>query len=220
MSYKHLTPSQDVFQHSESGLSEIKNVRQGRFGSICDGSKPLKPFMELFHSETFFQKRILKKGLSTPTDAGAPAFLKSKANNPLSTSEVHDCSVAYFYNQVNNTHFLYHIHPNQDERMIKRYIRDFMPEGFQKACIIPGRNYWTVTHKETLPIIFNAIKSINPKSHVEVFHYSTEMPEIVGYRGSVYEILNKNYYQFMRKEDGQATFKITDTKLKIFDSKK
>lgn len=207
--YKPLGITQDTFQASCLGLSSITNVRQGRYGSVCDGSKPLKSFMKLFPDKTFFEKNILKYGRSTNTNADAPSYLKAKTSIPLSTSGVHDCSVAYFVNQKDNTHFLFHIHPFMEESSIKKAIERFMPDGFQKAIIVPGDNYNTVTHRRTLPGLFETIKSINPKTSVEVFHNSSRYPEIVGYKGGVYEIPNKKYFLEFRS-CGQATFEICD----------
>ena len=204
--YKPLGITQDTFQTS-LGLSAITNVRQGRYGSICDGSRPLRSFMRLFPDKAFFEKNILKYGRSTNTNADAPSYLKAKTSIPLSTSGVHDCSVAYFVNKKDNTHFLFHIHPDMEESSIKKAIERFMPDGFQKTIIVPGDNYNTVTHKKTLPKLFETIKNINPKTSVEVFHNSSRYPEIVGYKGNVYEIPNRKYFLEFRS-CGQATFKI------------
>ena len=61
--------------------------------------------------------KLYKRGLSTNTEGWSDCFLKSGADNPLSTSSVYDCSVMYLFNKDTNTHFLYHSYykKNQDE---------------------------------------------------------------------------------------------------------
>lgn len=199
------TVSTDLFE-SAKGLLRIRNVRSGDYGAICDGSKPLKSFTEAYNE--FAQKSLIKRGYSTNTDGFAPAFLKSKAIEPLSTSKVHDCSVAYFYNGQENTHFLFHIYPDLDSATMKNMIKTFMPEGFQNAIIVPGDNAHTKVHQRSLPKIFEIIREINPETKLEVFHNASRLPEIVGFNGSVYEIRNTQHT--LGWHFGQASFHISD----------
>ena len=195
----------DIFESSK-GLTQIRNVRSGDYGAICDGSKPLRPFYEVLRDVRTREMQL--KGFSTNTDGWAPSFLKSKADTPLSTSKVHDCSVAYFYNEGNQTHFLFHVYPKMNESTIRRYIRTFMPEGFQKAILVPGDNAHTKVHKSCLPKIFGAIREMNPETSIEVYHNRSRLPEIVGYNGSVYEIRNTEH--LVHWNFGQASFRISD----------
>ena len=195
----------DIFESSK-GLLQIRNVRGGDYGTICDGSKPLKSFIEAY--DKFANKEMIKLGLSTNTDGCAPAFLKSIASKPLSTSKVHDCSVAYFYNEQEYTHFLFHIHPEMTGRSIEKIIKTFMPEGFQKAIIIPGDNAHTKVHRKSLPKIFEIIRSINPETSLEVFHNTSRLPEVVGFNGSAYEIRNTQHV--LHWHFGQASFHMSD----------
>ena len=123
------TVSADVFE-SAKGLLRIRNVRSGDYGAICDGSKPLKSFTEAYNE--FAQKPLIKRGYSTNTDGFAPAFLKSKAIEPLSTSKVHDCSVAYFYNEHEYTHFLFHIYPDLNSATMKSMKKHLCRRVFKK----------------------------------------------------------------------------------------
>ena len=197
----------DIFE-SAKGLLGIRNVRSGDYGAICDGSKPLKSFYEVY--DAFEHKALIKRGYSTNTDGFAPAFLKSKAIEPLSTSKVHDCSVAYFYNELEDTHFLYHIYPDLNAGTIKSTINTFMPEGFQKAIIVPGDNAQTKVHQKSLPKIFEVIREINPETKLEVFHNSSRLPEIVGFNGNVYEIRNTQHV--LGWHFGQASFHLSDVR--------
>lgn len=205
----------DLFINNNNGLKELSNIKSDTFGTSCKGSIPLTNFMKQFKSEKELQK-IIKKGLSTNKDGYAYSFLKTTANKPLSTSFVHDCSVMYLYNENKNTHFLYHIFPQTPKKEIDYMIKNFMPEGYTHASIVPGSREYTNTHKEYLPNVFNSIKNINNNAIINVYHNSSFYPEVVGYKGKMYEIMNKEVAeQVINKGNiltdyGQATFNIKD----------
>lgn len=215
----------DIFSHSKiKYLDVLEGIRAGEYGTICDGSAPLSKFFHKLNSAKDI-KALKKLGLSTNDIGCAYSFLKAKANRPLSTSFVHDCSVMYLYNKNNNTHFLYHIHKDENEKEISAIIKLFMPEGYSHASIVPGDKYWTDTHKRYLPEIFSAIQKGDKNAKISVFHASSQRPEIVGYMGKMYEISNKFYLQPLSKrlqkgERGQATFPIRDFRIysTIYDS--
>lgn len=198
-------------------LNKLTGIREGKFGTVCDGSMPLTNFQELFYYDRNNKREldIYKRGQSTNTAGYAYSYLKTNSENPISTSFVHNCSVMYLYNKIQNTHFLYHIYPKIESENLEYIIRNFMPEGFQTAAIIPGDKTWAYQHKEYLPMVFDLIKKIGTKSAIQVFHNSSKNPEIVGYKGKVYEIPNKEYLRCKRygnkfRDEGQASFKITN----------
>ena len=197
------------------GLSSIDNVKCGKFGTICDGSIPLSNFLE--HIKQFNLKNITKNGISTNRDGYAPSFLKTSANNPISTSYVHDCSVMYLFNENTNTHTLYHSLWNIPKNNFKFIAKNFMPEGVTHAALAPGNKIWTSRHYWTLPTMFDAIKENNPNTIINVYHNNSLYPEIVGYKGSLFEIPNRDVLAQLRKTDnpkdfGQASFQISDIK--------
>ena len=198
-------------------INELVGIIAGEYGTTCKDSQPLSNFFGQFKSKKEIQN-IKKLGLST-NDAGcAYSFLKSKADRPLSTSFVHDCSVMYLYNERKNTHFLYHIHKDEKEEEILAIINLFMPEGYSHASIVPGDKYWADTHRRYLPEVYSAIKKGASNVKVSVFHCSSERPEIVGYKGKMYEIPNKFYSKpyiekFSQGDRGQATFSIRDFRI-------
>ena len=145
---------------------------------------------------------IIKKGLSTSELRVPNLYLKTDINRPISTSGVYDCSVLYLANEKTKTHSLYHMYIDADKK-IQRIIRTLMPEGYTKAAIIPGSNTWSHIHQQYLPEVFKAVKENGNNPSVYVYHYSSEVPEIVGYEGNVYEIMRRNY-----KDKGQATFRV------------
>ena len=218
--FKHLT-SKDVFCRTVKQLSlkNITEIKKGEYGTVCKGSIPLKPFFSLFKSHKM-REYIIKKGLSTNTQGYAFALLKSEADVPLSTSFVHSCSVMYLYNENSNTHFLYHIFDEINEDELKEIIKNYMPEGFTSAAIVPGDKNFVYDHKEYLPDVFNAIRNSNQDARIQVFHDSSEKPEIVGYQGKVFEIKNAFYSKplterYYMADQGQATFRIQD--IRIYD---
>ena len=81
-----------------------------------------------------------------------------------------------------------------------------MPEGFSHAALVPGDKYFFSRHSNYLPKIFEVIKSKEPKAIVSVYHFMSTLPEVVGYKGKVYQIKNAH------DTNGQATFKIQDYK--------
>lgn len=196
---------------SKKGLKSLKNIRSGKFGTICKGSQPLKPFWPGF--DTYERAKLKHIGLSTNADGFPRSFLKSSADKPLSTSYVHSCSVMYLYNKPTNTHFLYHASEEVSKSELDYMVKNFMPEGCTHAIIKPGDGYWADIHKFTLNDIFNSIRQNAPEAIINVCHDSTKYPEIVGYKGMLYEIPNRDVLlqNSINPEDyGQASFTISD----------
>lgn len=205
----------DVFllqnQLSNKGLKSLKNIRSGEFGTVCKGSIPLKPFWA--HFDKHERLKLKHIGLSTNADGFPRSFLKSSADKPLSTSLVHSCSVMYLYNKPTNTHFLYHASEEVPKSELGYMVKNFMPEGCTHAIIKPGDGYWSDVHKITLPEMFDAIRQNATDAIINVYHDSTKYPEIVGYKGMLYEIPNRDVLlqNNINPEDyGQASFTISD----------
>lgn len=194
-------------QSPSDSLSRIKHVRPGQFGTVCDGSKPLADFADAVMDEDF--DKICKSGFSTNIGGWAGCFLKSKAYRPLSTSCVFDCSVMYLFNKDKNTHFLYHAYYNTPEEDFKDLIKIFMKEGYTSASLVPGDRYWHDRHELTLDAMFHVLKKSNPDAKINIFHLDSKCPEIVGYKGEMYEIFNRGY-AFTNHPSGQASFPISD----------
>ena len=213
ISFKIPAPITDIFVKrsfsKEKGIDKIKNLHPGKFGTECNHSVPLQNFEEQFGIKEL--KNLYRKGLSTNTEAWADAFLKSSADKPLSTSSVYDCSVMYVFNKETNTHFLYHSAFQSAKNRFDFLLKTFMPEGFTKAEILPGINKWFKRHKETLPEMLKSLRECSPDAYISVRHYSTKMPEIVGYNGNLYEIPNRRI-QMGFYDRGQASFDICDLK--------
>lgn len=197
----------DLFVKSVKGLQSLNNIKRGEYGTICKGSKPLPNFYDEFSEKEL--KQACKRGISTNTESFANCFLKSSAQKPLSTSSVHDCSVMYLFNEKTNTHFMFHSYYKNTEDYFENLIKTFMKEGFSKAYILPGDNAWTERHPQTMHAMFNAIKKLNQTAKLEVYHNSSKLPEIVGYKGKVFEIPNR-IVMLGFEDGGQASFKICD----------
>lgn len=203
----------DIVSIQAFGLKDIKNIRTGEFGTICDGSMPLRNFNDYVKQKKL--SNIFKTGISTNRNGYAHSFLKTSADNPISTSFVHDCSVMYLYNRNTNTHMLYHSLWNASKKHFEFIIKNFMPEGVTNAGITPGHRMWIYRHEYTLPAMFNAIKEVSPDTVVKVYHNNSPFPEIVGHKGSLFEIPNRDFLSQMKKTDsprdfGQASFQISD----------
>lgn len=196
-------PAQKVFK--------LKKLKAGKFGTECKNSSPLKNFDNSVDFDKL--KELYKNGFSTNTDGWADCFLKSKANNPLSTSSVYDCSVMYLFNKDTNTHFLYHSSFRSEQKDFDFLIKTFMPEGFTKAEILPGAKRWLERHSLTLPEMVKAIQSNNKQAEIKIRHYNSKMPEIVGYMGELYEIPNQRI-EMGFYDKGQASFRMCDLKAK------
>ena len=197
--------------HTNKGLNSLKNIRAGKFGTICDGSVSLKPFWYEIKKRDYL--KIWQTGRSTNADGFPRSFLKSSADKPLSTSYVHSCSVMYLYNKHTNTHFLYHASEEVPKSELDYMVKNFMPEGCTHAVIKPGDNYWAEIHQFTLTDMFNSIRQNAPDAVINASHDSSKYPEIVGYKGHLYEIFNKDIKSqdsFNLEDHGQASFKICD----------
>ncbi len=206
----------DVFQKqksAEKGLNGIEELAEGEFGTVCKGSKPLQSFWDEISPRLY--DRIQHVGRSTNSEGWAHSFLKTSADKPISTSSLHDCAAMYLFNKPTNTHFLYHSLCWTDESVLDYMIKNFMKEGFTSAAIIPGDKYWTHMHEMIIPAMFRALQKNSSKAPIQVFHDSSRYPEVVGYKGKVFEIPNVRIMQGF-KNKGQASFKISD--LQGFDT--
>lgn len=204
-----------LFTRNNSGLSGIYDIAKGEFGTVCRGSIPLTNFWESILSRAEL-KTILKTGQSTNRDGFARSFLKASADVPISSSFIHDCSLMYLFNNNTNTHMLYHAESCATQEDLNYIIDTLMPEGFTDGIIKPGCVYFSDEHHRNLYNMFDIMKSKNPKATVNVYHDSSFFPEVVGYKGKLYEIPNaeveaqQNAGFDVVKDYGQATFKIID----------
>lgn len=192
----------------QKGLDLISGIKKGLTGgTVCDGSIGMRNFWAMFNMSEI--KSLKQRGISTNDESIPNTFLKSKSENPLSTSAVRDCSVMYLYNDKTKTHSMYHAANDCSSEALDFYIKNLMPEGFTHGAIIPGRSFFCEDHKANMKNMFCTMKINNPDSIVNVYHSSTELPEIVGYEGCVYEIPNKKFLE-KGKDEGQASFEISD----------
>ncbi len=203
-------------QMQKKSINQIVDITPIQFaGTSCKGSIPLQNFWHFFK----LKNPKLKSnyfGLSTNKDGYADSFLKEKSNVPLSTSFVHNCSAMYLYNDKTKTHALYHAAPDCSAEHLNSMIQRLMPEGISKAAIIPGDFFFYNEHSHNMNNMLKLIKQNSPNAKVNVYHDSTRFPEVVGYRGDVYEIPNKIVMKEMKinplsaHDEGQASFKILD----------
>ena len=202
----------------QESLTEIKNILPVAFaGTKCEGAIMLPDFWKSVNIKNLAQTfRIKSTGLSTNKDGYADSFLKTKSTKPISTSFVHDCAVMYLYNDKTKTHALYHAAPRTKIKKLDFMIKTLMPEGFTQGCIIPGDFVFYKEQKANLTNMFELMKKHNPNAVINVFWEPTRFPEIVGYKGQVFQIPNKKVREQMNKgifdvtDFGQASFKIED----------
>ena len=70
---------------------------------------------------------------------------------------------------------------------------------------------------KTLTQMLKALKTNTQNAEVNIYHYNSELPEIVGYKGNVFEIPNaRTALGFNDK--GQASFKICDLQIENLNS--
>ena len=186
---------------------EVKKWYAGLYGTCCDGSVPLTDFFKNIKPE--LRQRLIERGLSTNIEGYGNCYLKSNWNNPISTSGIFDCSVMYLANANSESHFLYHMDKMTYYSDIIKVIKDFMPEGFTHAGIVPGDKARIADHKKYLHEVFNAIKDSNPDAVINLYHESSKLPEIVGYKGQLYEIPKMDY-----SKNFQNSFSIKDLRIK------
>lgn len=206
------TQQPNKFRCEANAISEITNIRPFELGGTqCRNSIPLKNFWDFFESDGHYIK-----GFSTNKDGYANSYLKAKTNVPLSTSFVHDCSVMYLFNKDTQTHALYHAHSKCSKETLKFIIDTLMPEGFTKGAIVPGDHLFFREHKRNMENMFKLMKDKNPNVLINVYNASTRYPEIVGYKGFMYEIPNKKVQEqrcrgeFEPWDFGQSSFKIAN----------
>lgn len=189
------------FKHGLQMITGIHGDSHG--GTSCDGALYLSDFWSIFDKSTI--KSVKLKGLATNTDAYPNSYLKAKANVPLSTSGVYDCSVMYLYNEKTKTHALYHAEHKIAKKELDKVLKFLMPEGITHGIIIPGTAHWYKRHGNNLHNMFEVMKKYNKNAIVNVMTDSTPLPEIVGYNGRAYQIKNRSKSNFP-----QASFKIQD----------
>lgn len=205
----------NIFSPFKNGLSKIEDIKAGvKGGTTCKNSLPLKNFWK--NTDTFQREKLENTGMSTNTVGYARCFLKAKADVPISTSFVHDCTVMYLYNSNTETHCLYHAEAEAQKSILEYIAETLMPEGFTSGAIIPGCSLWISSHVGNMLNMFDVMKSKNPKAVVNVYHSCSTAPEIVGYKGLMYEIPNiEILFQRRMKSEyvrdyGQASFNIVD----------
>lgn len=199
----------DFFIKDTSGLKCIRGIKAGATGgTVCLGSIPMKNFFAQFSLKEI--ENLKKKGMSTNADGFPSCFLKTKSDVPISTSFIHDCSAMYLYNKNTKTHMLYHAAYNTPKKTLDSIMDILMPEGFSTGIIIPGSSNWTERHEDNMHNMFELMKNHNPDSKVNVYHDSSWYPEVVGYKGEVFEIPNKIMYLGGEVDEGQASFRIVD----------
>ena len=103
-------------------LDKIESLESGFFGTKCKGSVPLPNFTAEYESDI---QKLIAKGQSTSIWKYPDVFLKTDANNPISTSGVCDCSVFYLFNKDKNTHFMYHIGIDTKDKDYLEYCNGF-----------------------------------------------------------------------------------------------
>ena len=86
-----------------------------------------------------------------------------------------------------------------------------LTEGFSKAEILAGSTNWYLRHAQTLPEMLKALRGNNAHANISVCHYSSKMPEVVGYKGDLFEIPNR-VVAMGGYDKGQASFKVCDLK--------
>ena len=217
---KHLY-TKDFFVKNDlklASLSEIKDIAPVAFaGTKCRGAIMLKDFWDTIAPKNLKKKFILsRQGLSTNKNGFADSFLKTQAHKPISTSFVHDCAVMYLYNDKTKTHAMYHAAPSTKVKRLNFFIKTLMPEGFTHASIVPGDYSFYKEQEPNMKNMFKLLKQNNPSSVVNVFYGINRFPEIVGYKGQVFQIPNKKVEEQEKVtldviDNGQASFKIVDT---------
>lgn len=217
------TPKLDIYRFRKHKLQLTRqNSANFLVGEISDDTffstgikaQPLKNFWEIINPK--YVKKLIRKGKSTNTNGTAGCFLKEKSDRPISTSKVHDCTVLYLHNRKHKTHALYHAYYVDETSLIKDVITRLMPEGVTDAAIIPGEKSWADRHKPMMRKMFHTLKSTNPSSTITIYENNSSLPEIVGYKGKVYQIPNKTYSDHLSKNSepekptGQASFKVLE----------
>ena len=201
------------YQNPKESLKKIQEVQpQCLGGTKCKGSIPLRCFWDFFEKTQY----VKNSGYSTNTAGYGNSFLKAKADKPLSTSFVHDCSVMYLYDKNSGTHALYHALPDCTKETLQFMIKTLMPEGFTMGAIIPGDSLFYREQEWNMKNMLKLLKRTASNAVVNVFHSMFKYPEIVGVRGGVYEIPNRKVQKqinegiFDADDFGQATFRIVD----------
>jgi len=156
-----------------SPIKRLLEVFQGEFGIRSKDSTPLERFPIVQNL----------KGFSTPPVGGM--YLCGDINTPLSTTGLHCCRGLAISD--GKKHFLYHVGPNTSETKLRTTIKTVMGEdfNFNRAYIIFGDA--TDTEANTANML-KVLKEINPEAGIEFRHFSSSTPEIVSYRGNIYEI--------------------------------
>ncbi|MCM1266156.1 MAG: hypothetical protein NC200_08155, partial [Candidatus Gastranaerophilales bacterium] len=184
------------------GISCIRKMKPGEFGSVCDGSLPLTSFFEAIPQSE--HAKVIEQGMSTNTSGAPHCFLKSTADKPLSTSSVFNCSVMYLFNKDTNTHFIYHASPDEKKETLDFMVKHFMPEGVTHACLSPGTKNYSFTHGQVLNQMYSVIRRNNKHAVINVQHQSSTYPEVVGYKGRLFEIPNEKLDLENPRTYGQA----------------
>lgn len=198
-----------TIQPAKKGIESITGICGGFGGTKCNESTTLKSFWARFsHHE---QEILRKQGVSTNVQREPRSFIKTTADRPVSTSGVCDCSALYLYNANTKTHAIYHAAPDVSKKELDTTIRDLMSEGVTHGVIVPGRAIFFEEHGRNMHNMLDVLKKYNPEVKVNVKHSEGCLPEIVGYRGDVFEIKMSNSLEEFRQEKnllkrGRITF--------------
>lgn len=123
-------------------------------------------------------------GYST-TAQGSDDIIKGAFNQALSTQNVHNCACLILYNDKEQLQLLYHVFAGtQNASIISDVLEQVMPEGFNRAVIIPGDNALT---ELTVDIIYEALTNNYPDTDISFMHTTIEKPAIVSYNGQIYQ---------------------------------
>ena len=131
------------------------------------------------------------KGLSTHPYSGG-VYLRGNYDTPLGTSGVGNCALVCLYNSKKCTHAIYHAAPvhHNPVSIMKDDMQLVMPEGFDKAIIVPGCDPDTAN---TVKNLFEASKQINENAVVNFMHSeNTGLVEFISYKGNTYDTVLEN----------------------------
>lgn len=196
---------------AKTGVSSLGKIFPGLFGTQFTYSQPLADFSLVLKNFP----ELKNKGLSTNILKYGNVFLKAKSDIPLSTSGVEDCSVVYLFNNRTKTHALYHAFEKLLECDLE-CINKLMPESFTHAVLIPGKQIFWQKHALNIFKFFNFLKKTNPNTIINLNHYSSRMPEIVGYKGQTFEIPIQHIF-VNGTDQTQASFPILDLNTYMFE---
>lgn len=121
-------------------------------------------------------------GLSTEVGGLGRGWLKASIDTPLSTADIHTCAVLHLVNEEDGQHVLYHVLHKTPPEEIQKFMKDNFPK-FNKVNILPGDMLYET--RDTVNAIISAVDRVNPKAEKKFYHFATENPEVVAYKGKL-----------------------------------